>query len=236
MNRQDHITKIDALLYVYGKLPQHEATRIKMHLDSCRECLAYVIYLEHKKIEACKRMEGLFNKAYKDKLKKEDALFWDAHIKYCDRCLDNYLDFIHRKEEGLKKIFMGYIKGFVTKANQDFLLAEPVVAGSSEKIPFNERQFPIKSFSKRGMDIFFLVDKKGSLKAYLKSNKFITSGSTVSIACRTKRGYDIFASATTGKRGVANLGSIKRLPPPGAKAGYAVIVSGVRDKETNDRA
>ena len=227
MHNFDHIAKEDALLYVWGKLPKEKSELIKMHIDSCKKCLAYITYLEHKRIEACKRMENLFEKAFKDKLEKEDARFWDIHIIYCDKCLEKYKNFIQMKKTGLFQIFMGYIRDFVSLPMY-VPNASPVLSAESQDNRIYQAFRDIKSLSKKGVDIVFMEGKRGELKAYLKSNKFNVSGVTISIAHLTGRGYKILCSATTGKKGIASLGNIKRLPKPKGKTGFAVIISGAK--------
>jgi hypothetical protein len=231
MNTETHISRNDAFLYVFGRLPKEKSIEIEEHIEACKECFGYITYLHHKRMEACKRMKSLFSKALRDKLKGEEALFWDAHILHCDRCLESYMSYLHSKEEGLLRRFMGYLKGSALRPIQDSLMVQPVLVGKPSEGDSILKNVPLISFSKPGVEIFFFVDKKGSLRAYLKSKKFDPSGVAISIAHRGKRGYEVVHTAYTGKRGVANFGSIKKLPPPKGRRGYAVILSGLKEKE-----
>ncbi|MCX7965838.1 MAG: hypothetical protein N2596_04355 [Syntrophorhabdaceae bacterium] len=206
----DHIDKKDAMLYVYGILPASKRQEIDLHLKTCNVCMLYVTHLEHKKFESCKKIRLLFDKAYKDRLKKEDARFWDTHIKYCDTCFEEYTAFIEKKQKGMVRIFLGYISHIAEKIKgygQPQILATPVLQAKTKRV-LESDIIDIKTFSKKGIEAALIVDKKGNMKAYFDSKIYNLSDTAVEIAVRTKKGYITIARAKVNKKGVASLGNI----------------------------
>ncbi|MCX8109917.1 MAG: hypothetical protein N3D15_01520 [Syntrophorhabdaceae bacterium] len=186
--------------------------------------------MENKRFEACERIRSLFEDAYKDRLNEEDARFWDSHLKYCNRCFDEYKGFVDKKEKGAIRIFMGYLSDFVEMA-KEYAIAytTPVLEGKVKKdLPLNIGH--AQNISKGGMDITLVQDKKGKIKAYLSSERYSTSGVTISLAHRTKKGYITFAQGITNKKGIADLGLIKPMGDGGTQKRCAIILTDVIEK------
>lgn len=223
---EGHIDKKDAALYAYGLLPKSRQDEIDLHITSCSQCMDLITLLQHKRIDACKRMHSLFEDAYKDRLTGADARFWNSHLKYCDSCFDEYKAFLRKKERGLYRLFIGYLSGIADRMVElTHPQVVPVLSAKKEMGKANLDITNIKRLSKKGMDITFIQDKKGNLKAYLSSSKYDVSGVNISLTHRTKDGYVEVAKAVTGKRGIANFGNIKGIASKEGKRGYAVIIS-----------
>lgn len=218
----NHIDKNKAVLYVYDLLEKMDMNEIHKHIGDCPECFAFIAGLMHEKIEACKRMRSLFDEAYNDTLDKKDISFWNAHIKYCDSCFSDYGEYIRKKEKGMLRRFMGYIQDFASSLTTP----SPFLLEAATEIKAHDFT-GIKGMihlSKKPYDITFIVDKKGDIKAYLKSDRFPVSEATISLAKKTSKGYVNLKSAKTDKKGIANFGRINSLPPPVGKKGYSVLI------------
>jgi len=225
-----HVDKKDAILYVYDMLPKTKRQEIDLHITTCSACMLYITKMENKRLEACKRIRSLFEDAYKDRLSLDDARFWDSHLKYCNRCFDEYREFIDKKEKGVIRVFMGYISGLVKDVKEYAITTTvPVLEGKTKKDSALDIAF-VHNLSKGGVNIAFITDKKGKIKAYLSSDRFNISGVTVSLAYRTKKGYITFAVAITDKKGIADLGDIKDMEEENLKRKLAVILTDVTEK------
>jgi hypothetical protein len=211
----NHIDKNKAILYAYDLLEKKDMNEIHKHIEECPECFAFIAGLMHEKIEACKRMRSLFGKAYNDTLDKEDIPFWNAHIKYCDSCFSEYGEYIRKREEGIFKRFMGYIEDFASSLT---MMPSPSLLEASTKIDAHDFT-GIKGMihlSKKPYDLTFIVDEKGDIKAYLKSDRPPISEVTIPWQKGPKRIRESKISKDRQQRH-SRSGRIDSLPSLGAK-------------------
>ncbi|MCX8023311.1 MAG: hypothetical protein N2745_11130 [Syntrophorhabdaceae bacterium] len=226
---EGHIDKRDMMLYVFDLLPEAKKREIDLHIDSCKSCLLAITSLEVKKHDACKKMESLFEKAYKDRLPDKYVRFWDNHIEFCNTCFNRYREFLEKKDKGYIDIFMGYISGLVEKVAESVTIPQYVLQ-AEEKKGISLDIEDMKTISRKGMDITLIKDRKGRTKAYLDSERYIVSGVTVSLLRRTGRGYELVGKAKTNKKGVANLGMLKGLRDGTKDTRYAIKIQDVIKK------
>mgnify|MGYP001161929007 CR=1 FL=1 len=95
----DHIETETALRYVFGILSKAEVKEVEKHIIPCRDCLMKIAELKYKKGEACKRVESLFFKAFKNKLEISEKMFWNFHMKYCKNCYKKYKSYKNCSEK-----------------------------------------------------------------------------------------------------------------------------------------
>ncbi|MCX7858315.1 MAG: zf-HC2 domain-containing protein [Deltaproteobacteria bacterium] len=226
---QTHVGEKDIYRYIYGMLPEKTKIEVDLHISECEECMAKVTELLHRKMEACKKIGGLFLKAYKNSLTEEEVKFWDAHIKLCDKCALRYAEFVKTKEEGFISVLIGHAKDLseIFKI-QDFLrLPAFVIEGKTEE---KSEIRNVISLSKKGIVVVLVIDKGGNIKAYMSSDRHLISGVKIALADRKKTGFEKIREAITNSDGVADLGNIATLPRVSSKKGYAVILSNLKEK------
>ena len=95
----EHIENEVALKYVFGILSKAKVKEVEKHIISCKDCLMKIAELKYKKTEACKIVENLFYKAFKNKLDISEKMFWNSHMKYCKSCHKKYKDYLEQQEK-----------------------------------------------------------------------------------------------------------------------------------------